>query len=191
MSVQWTVARAVGFGLIKDGLPFVRTAKGGFLRRNGGDFPAFWEAVIGALLVASAIFLHATNWERVREIDLFALVLVVQSLPFLASVALAALEGTRVNDFAALARPRGAARGTVAWSSRRRLPPRFSPERAAGHGREAGRDRAIGFSVPERLPAQRGFHQLDPIRRADRDHLVVEIVWPGDAGRRCRRCRRR
>ena len=35
-----------------------------------------------------------------REIDLFALVLAVQSLPFLASVALAALEGSRVNDFA-------------------------------------------------------------------------------------------
>ena len=29
MGLQWTVARAVGFGLIKDGLPFVRTAKGG------------------------------------------------------------------------------------------------------------------------------------------------------------------
>ncbi len=29
MSMQWTVARAVGFGLIKDHLPFVRTAKGG------------------------------------------------------------------------------------------------------------------------------------------------------------------
>ena len=98
MALQWTVARAVGTGLIKDGLPFVRTAKGGFLRRNGGDFPAFWEAVIGTLLIASAIFLYATNWERVREIDLFALVLVVQSLPFLASVGLAAIERTRIND---------------------------------------------------------------------------------------------
>ena len=29
MSVQWTVARAVGFGVIKEHLPFVRTAKGG------------------------------------------------------------------------------------------------------------------------------------------------------------------
>ena len=29
MSVQWTVARAVGIGLVKDHLPFVRTAKGG------------------------------------------------------------------------------------------------------------------------------------------------------------------
>jgi hypothetical protein len=99
MALQWTVARAVGFGLIKDGLPFVRTAKGGAAPRST-DFPAFWEAVLSGLLVASAIFLHATNWERVREIDLFALVLLVQSLPFLASAGLAVLEGSRVNDFA-------------------------------------------------------------------------------------------
>jgi hypothetical protein len=99
MALQWTVARAVGYGLIKDGLPFVRTAKGGSGRRSA-DFPAFWEAVIGALLIGSAIFLHATNWELVREIDLFALALAIQSLPFLASVALAVLESSRVNDFA-------------------------------------------------------------------------------------------
>ena len=99
MALQWTVARAVGTGLVKDGLPFVVTAKGGSGRR-GSDFPAFWEAVIGALLVASAIFLHATNWERVHEIDLFAIALAVQSLPFLASVALAVLEMSRLNNFA-------------------------------------------------------------------------------------------
>lgn len=99
MALQWTVARAVGFGIVKDGLPFVRTAKGGAARRSA-DFPAFWEAVIGALLIASAILLHITNWQRVREVDLFAFALVVQSLPFLASVALALLEGSRANDFA-------------------------------------------------------------------------------------------
>jgi cellulose synthase/poly-beta-1,6-N-acetylglucosamine synthase-like glycosyltransferase len=99
MAMQWTVARAVGTSLVKDGLPFVVTAKGGAGRR-GTDFPAFWEAVIGALLVASAIFLHATNWERVHEIDLFAIALAVQSLPFLASVGLAVLESSRLNDFA-------------------------------------------------------------------------------------------
>ncbi len=99
MGLQWTVARAVGVGLIKHHLPFVRTAKGGSGRRSV-DFPAFWEALIGALLVASAIFLHATNWELVREIDLFALALAIQSLPFLASAGLAALEGSRANDFA-------------------------------------------------------------------------------------------
>ena len=56
--------------------------------------------MIAGLLIASAIFLYATNWERVREINLFALVLAVQSLPFLSAVALAALEASRVNDFA-------------------------------------------------------------------------------------------
>ena len=41
-----------------------------------------------------------TNYKQVREINIFALVLVVQSLPFLAAVALAAIEGTRFNCFA-------------------------------------------------------------------------------------------
>ena len=40
MSMQWTVARAVGFGLIKDHLPFVRTAKGG-VARKAQSFPGF------------------------------------------------------------------------------------------------------------------------------------------------------
>jgi hypothetical protein len=100
MSVQWTVARAVGFGLIKDSLPFVRTAKGGSSRK-AQDFPAFWEGVIAGLLIASAIFVYATNWERVREINMFALVLAVQSLPFLSAMMIAALESSRANEFAA------------------------------------------------------------------------------------------
>jgi exo-beta-1,3-glucanase (GH17 family)/cellulose synthase/poly-beta-1,6-N-acetylglucosamine synthase-like glycosyltransferase len=99
MSVQWTVARAVGFGLIKDSLPFVRTAKGGNSRKSQ-DFPAFWEAVIAGLLIASAIFVYATNWERVREINMFALVLAVQSLPFASAALIAALESSRINNFA-------------------------------------------------------------------------------------------
>ena len=86
--------------LVKVHLPFVVTAKGGSGRRVP-DFPAFWEAVIGALLVIGAIWVYTTNHERVREINLFALVLVVQSLPFLASVLLAALEGSRLNNLAA------------------------------------------------------------------------------------------
>ena len=39
MSMQWTVARAVGFGSLKERLPFLRTAKGG-VGRKGPDFPA-------------------------------------------------------------------------------------------------------------------------------------------------------
>jgi hypothetical protein len=40
-----------------------------------------------------------TNYKQVHEIDIFAAVLVVQSLPFLAAVALAGIEGTRFNSF--------------------------------------------------------------------------------------------
>ncbi|HET7680897.1 MAG TPA: glycosyltransferase [Xanthobacteraceae bacterium] len=99
MSVQWTVARAVTHGLIWEHLPFVRTAKGGRGTR-GPDFPAFWEAVLGALLLFAAAVLVATNYKEVREINIFAAVLVVQSLPFLAAVIIASIEGTRLNEFA-------------------------------------------------------------------------------------------
>ena len=99
MSVQWTVARAVGIGLIRERLPFLRTAKGGATRKSA-DFPAFWEAVIAGLLLAGAVTLVATNYKQVREINIFAAVLVVQSLPFLAALAIAAIEDTRLNSFA-------------------------------------------------------------------------------------------
>ncbi|HEX2652888.1 MAG TPA: glycosyltransferase [Xanthobacteraceae bacterium] len=99
MSLQWTVAKAVCDGIIKDHLPFVRTAKGGSVRK-GLEFQAFWEAVLGGLLVVGAVTLLATNHERIREINIFAAVLGLQSLPFLSAVAIAALEGSRFNDFA-------------------------------------------------------------------------------------------
>jgi cellulose synthase/poly-beta-1,6-N-acetylglucosamine synthase-like glycosyltransferase len=98
MSVQWTVARAVGFGIIKDRLPFVRTSKGGLRRTT--DFHAFWEAVLAGLLILGSVVLIMTNYKEVREINIFALVLVVQSLPFIAAVGLAVIERTRLNDFA-------------------------------------------------------------------------------------------
>ena len=98
MSVQWTVARAVSFGVIKDHLPFVRTSKGGM--RRSTDFHAFWEAVLAGLLILGAIVLVETNYKEVREINIFAVVLVVQSLPFIAAVGLAVIERTRLNEFA-------------------------------------------------------------------------------------------
>jgi len=98
MSVQWTVARAVGFGVIKDHLPFVRTAKGG--NRRSVDFHAFWEAVLAGLLISSALVLIATNYKQIREINIFAVVLLIQSLPFVAAVSLAVMERTRLNEFA-------------------------------------------------------------------------------------------
>jgi exo-beta-1,3-glucanase (GH17 family)/cellulose synthase/poly-beta-1,6-N-acetylglucosamine synthase-like glycosyltransferase len=99
MSVQWTVARAVSIGLVRERLPFLRTAKGG-VGCKGPDFPAFWEAVIAGLLLAGAITLVVTNVKQVREINIFAAVLVVQSLPFLAAAAIAVIEDTRFNSFA-------------------------------------------------------------------------------------------
>ena len=251
MALQWSVARAVGIGIVKDGLPFVRTAKGGpgsGIRRRGADFPAFWEAVLSALLMASAIYLYATNHERVSEINLFALALAVQSLPFLASTGLAVLEGTRANDFAFWRRVEGRVGGlltrrravaavtavttavtpqpapapvaveerveTAAPCSTRAvssLPARGGSARSAGVGRYPLHIALLALctiSPPGRFAAtlprgegwhrrcatasrQRRFHELHPVRRADRDHLVVEVVLPGDAAPRCRRCRRR
>ena len=98
MSTQWTVAHAVGSGVLKERLPFLRTAKGGATRK--GDFPAFWEALIAALLLAGTVTLVVTNYKQVHEINIFALVLVVQSLPFVCAVAIALIEGSRFNTFA-------------------------------------------------------------------------------------------
>jgi exo-beta-1,3-glucanase (GH17 family)/cellulose synthase/poly-beta-1,6-N-acetylglucosamine synthase-like glycosyltransferase len=100
MSVQWTVSRAVAQGLITEHLPFARTSKGG-LSRMSIEFQAFWEAVIGVLLVAGAGVLVVTNGvKQVREIYIFAAVLVLESLPFLSAVAIAILESSRINSFA-------------------------------------------------------------------------------------------
>ncbi len=99
MSVQWTVSRAVAQGLITEHLPFARTSKGG-LSRMSIEFQAFWEAVIGVLLLVGAAVLVVTNGtKQIREIYVFAFVLVLESLPFLAAVAIAILEQSRINSF--------------------------------------------------------------------------------------------
>jgi exo-beta-1,3-glucanase (GH17 family)/glycosyltransferase involved in cell wall biosynthesis len=99
MSVQWTVSRAVANGLITDHLAFARTSKGGFSLVSV-EFQAFWEAVIGILLLAGAAVLVITNNDKqVREIYIFAGVLVLESLPFLSAVAIAILENSRINAF--------------------------------------------------------------------------------------------
>jgi hypothetical protein len=99
MSVQWTVARAVAVGMVKDHLPFVRTAKGGAGGRRFTDFHAFWEAVLAGLLIIGAVVLVQTNVKQVHEINIFAIVLLIQSLPFIAAVAIALFERSRFNEF--------------------------------------------------------------------------------------------
>src|SRR6476659_9739555 len=99
MSVQWTVSRAVANGLITEHLAFARTSKGG-LSRMSIEFQAFWEAVIGILLlIGAAVLVVTNNFKEVREIYVFAAVLVLESLPFLSAVAIAILENSRVNEF--------------------------------------------------------------------------------------------
>ena len=98
MSVQWTVARAIGFGLCKESLPFMRTAKGGATCK-GPDFAAFWEGVMATLLLIGAALVVITNYKQVRELNIFAAVLVIQSLPFLSAVFVALLEGSHFNEF--------------------------------------------------------------------------------------------
>ena len=63
--------------------------------------------MLGALLLFAAIVLVATNYKEVREINIFAAVLVVQSLPFMRP-GIAAIEGTQVQRVCLLAQPRGA-----------------------------------------------------------------------------------
>ncbi len=91
MSLQWTIARAVGSSLKMKKLVFVRTDKGG-KAKNANAFPARDEAIIAGLLLASALVVVMTNYTEIRELYLFAAVMVVQSLPFLAAVGLAVLE---------------------------------------------------------------------------------------------------
>jgi hypothetical protein len=51
------------------------------------------------LLLIGAAVLVVTNTKEVREINVFAGVLVLQSLPFLSAVAIAVLENSRINTF--------------------------------------------------------------------------------------------
>jgi hypothetical protein len=96
MSVQWTVASAA----FKAALPashsyFHRTRKGGGAAVTT-RIMAMPEMLLGALLAAGAITIYAANIYRHLEADLFATILLLQSLPFLSAVALVWLE--RVSD---------------------------------------------------------------------------------------------
>ncbi len=113
MAVQFTVAKAVYDGFRYKDLAFARTAKGGnWLAGAARSFPALPEAIIGGLLFTAGIALHMQNWHAVREIDLYALALVIQSLPFMAAALIALGEGSKLNDFAAW-RAAGARMGMV------------------------------------------------------------------------------
>ncbi|WP_284179644.1 glycosyltransferase [Rhabdaerophilum sp. SD176] len=91
MSLQWTMARAVGKSLFADKLVFIRTDKGGKAQKSD-VFAARGEAIMAGLLLASATMVVMTNYTEVRELYLFAAVMVVQAIPFLFAVLLALME---------------------------------------------------------------------------------------------------
>lgn len=91
MSLQWTVARAVGVGLVHKALPFKRTEKGGNAKRTTEN-PALWETRIGIALVLAAFLLIFMNEERIVEMTLYAITLLVQSVPFIAAGVMVGIE---------------------------------------------------------------------------------------------------
>ena len=76
------------------GVYFHRTPKGGKNRETSAHFSSRAEALLGSLLVVGAMVVGVTNVHRVLQTDLFALVLLLQSLPFWSAVGVAAFERT-------------------------------------------------------------------------------------------------
>ncbi len=100
-AVQFTVAKAVLDGFRYKDLAFARTAKGNtWLAGAARTFPALPEAIIGACLLLSGVILMATNWHDTREINLYAIALMVQSLPYVAAAMIGLFEPSRFNDYA-------------------------------------------------------------------------------------------
>jgi exo-beta-1,3-glucanase (GH17 family)/cellulose synthase/poly-beta-1,6-N-acetylglucosamine synthase-like glycosyltransferase len=92
MSVQWTVASAAFKAMLPASHSFFhRTRKGGGAGQSTRivTMPEMW---LGTLLAASAIVIYAVNIYRHLESDLFATILLLQSLPFLSAVVLVWLE---------------------------------------------------------------------------------------------------
>lgn len=92
MSLQYTVAKAVVEGMITDNLAFKRTEKGGLVKKKKADRPAQTETVMGLLLLSGAVWLWMANKFDVYEQSLFALTVLIQSLPFLCATAMSLIE---------------------------------------------------------------------------------------------------
>jgi cellulose synthase/poly-beta-1,6-N-acetylglucosamine synthase-like glycosyltransferase len=92
MSLQLTIAGAVLNGLIRDNLPFKRTDKGGNAKKKSAENPVRWETLLGLALLGAAVLLYATNEMRILELNVFALTLAIQSLPYLAATLMGAIE---------------------------------------------------------------------------------------------------
>lgn len=92
MSLQFTVARAVLEGMIRDGLPFKRTEKGGLATKKRADRPAQTETILGISLFSGAVWLWLANQFDVYEQTLFAVTVFIQGIPFLCTTSMSLIE---------------------------------------------------------------------------------------------------
>src|SRR5882762_7432707 len=92
MSVQWTIASAAFQAALPASSNYFHRTRKGKGAVVGTRIMTMPETVLGALLVVGSITIYATNFYRVLEADLFATILLIQSLPFLSAVALVWLE---------------------------------------------------------------------------------------------------
>lgn len=90
MSLQLIIFKAVWDGFIKDGLPFKRTEKGGKIKKSKN--PIFYETILGLLLLISFVALIFTNHTRITEIDVFAVTIFIQSIPYISAMIMRYLE---------------------------------------------------------------------------------------------------
>ena len=92
MSLQFTVSKAVVEGMITEGLAFKRTEKGGLVKKKKADRPAQTETIMGLLLLSGAVWLWMANQFGVYEQTLFALTVLIQSVPFLCTTLMSLIE---------------------------------------------------------------------------------------------------
>jgi len=90
MSLQLIIFKAVWDGFVKDGLPFKRTQKGGKAKKSKS--PIIYETFLGALLIISFIALIITNETGITEIYVFAITILIQSIPYISAMIMRYLE---------------------------------------------------------------------------------------------------
>lgn len=90
MSLQLVIFKAVWDGFVKDGLPFMRTQKGGKVVKSKN--PIKYETALGVLLLISCVSLVMTNDNRIIEVYVFAVTIFIQSIPYLSAMAMRYLE---------------------------------------------------------------------------------------------------
>lgn len=91
MSLQLIIFKAVYDGFVKDGLPFKRTQKGGKAAKKSAN-PIKHETILAVLLLISFFALIFTNHTRITEIYVFAVTILIQSIPYISAIIMRILE---------------------------------------------------------------------------------------------------